>query len=432
MRPSIYAVWLALAAALMPSYGAAQDQLTFDQAIAIAVGSDPWLDGSRYSEAALEDEAIAAAQLPDPQVAVTALNFPTDTFNFGQEPMTQFALGISQMFPRGHSRALSRQQKELLAAREPLLRADRRARVTAVVARLWLDAYRARESIHLIEGDRALFEQLVDAAVAGYASAQGRTRQPDVIRAQLELTRLDDRLTVLQQRRDSAERKLAEWVQGAGTTGGALPHLEPLLPVKDRRPASAWYQQLHLHPAVLALDAKIDAAATGIDLARQKYKPEWGLKAAYGIRGEDPAGQERTDLLTVGVSFDLPLFTAKRQDKILSAAVARTAATETEKSLLIRKLLAQLENARLQLIRLDQRRTLYRQQLLPQMREQAEASLAAYYNDEGDFAEAVRARIAELNAKIDALDIAVERLQVIAQLNYLLTRVPAETGEPQK
>lgn len=425
---------LALATALLAPKSLAQQStgLTFGRAIDIAIQSDPWLDGSRHTEAALMDEALAAAQLPDPKMEVSALNFPTDTFNFGQEPMTQFAVGINQMFPRGASRALSRQQKEQLAAREPLLRADRRARVTATVAQLWLDAYGARESIQLIEGDRALFEQLVDAAVAGYASARGRARQPDVIRAQLELTRLDDRLTMLRQRQDGAERRLAEWVQDAGATGGALPRLEPLVPVTDKRPPSDWYQQLRLHPAVLALDVKIDAVATGIDLAKQQYKPEWGLKAAYGLRGEDPQGEDRTDLFTVGVSFDLPLFTEKRQDKTLSAAVARTAATETERSLLLRQLLAQLENARLQLIRLDQRRALYRQQLLPQMREQAEASLAGYYNDESDFAEAVRARIAELNAKIDALDIEVERLKIIAQLNYLLAQVPAETGAPQK
>ena len=55
------------------------------------------------------------------------------------------------------------------------------------------------------------------------------------------------------------------------------------------------------------------------------------------------------------------------------------------------------------------------------MHEQAEASLSAYTNDDGDFAEVVRARIAELNARIDALDIEIERLKTIAQLNYFFT-----------
>jgi hypothetical protein len=59
------------------------------------------------------------------------------------------------------------------------------------------------------------------------------------------------------------------------------------------------------------------------------------------------------------------------------------------------------------------------------MNEQAEASLAAYTHDDGDFSEVVRARIAVLNARIDALDIEVERLKSISQLNYFLVAVGA-------
>ncbi|MGD8417537.1 MAG: hypothetical protein PVH91_10805, partial [Pseudomonadales bacterium] len=69
-------------------------------------------------------------------------------------------------------------------------------------------------------------------------------------------------------------------------------------------------------------------------------------------------------------------------------------------------------------------RRLYDRRLLPQMSQQAEASLAAYNNADGDFAEAVRARIAELDTKIDALGIEVARLQALARLNYLLARGP--------
>ena len=46
--------------------------------------------------------------------------------------------------------------------------------------------------------------------------------------------------------------------------------------------------------------------------------------------------------------------------------------------------------------------------------------MSAYTSDDGDFAEVVRARIAELNAKIEALDIDVQRAKTIVQLNYFL------------
>ena len=51
-------------------------------------------------------------------------------------------------------------------------------------------------------------------------------------------------------------------------------------------------------------------------------------------------------------------------------------------------------------------------------------NLGAYTSDDGDFAEVVRARIAELNANIDAMVLEVERLKLIAQLNYFFPEQP--------
>ena len=63
---------------------------------------------------------------------------------------------------------------------------------------------------------------------------------------------------------------------------------------------------------------------------------------------------------------------------------------------------------------------MYLGDLLPQMSQQVEASLTAYTHDDGDFAEVIRAKIAELNAKIDSLEITVNIAKAKVQLNYLL------------
>ena len=181
------------------------------------------------------------------------------------------------------------------------------------------------------------------------------------------------------------------------------------------------YQTISDHPLMKVLEQRIEVTGAGVDLAKQKYKPAWGLNASYGRRNADPFGNGRSDALTVGVSLSVPLFTANRQDKEYSAAVSKREAVRTEKWLLLRKLKAGFETSKAQLIKLDERKTLYESELLPQMAEQAEASLTAYTNDDGDFAEVVRARIAELNAQIDALNIDVERQKTIVQINYYFT-----------
>ena len=87
-----------------------QKQLSLDQAVEIARSNDPWIAGSRFRQQATEAESIAAAQLPDPVLSFGAANLPVDNFDFNQEPMTQFKVGVSQVFPRGDSQKIKKQQ----------------------------------------------------------------------------------------------------------------------------------------------------------------------------------------------------------------------------------------------------------------------------------------------------------------------------------
>ncbi|WP_227370694.1 TolC family protein [Halomonas sp. M20] len=427
-RTSIVA--LLMGAAAIPSAWGEEAVLELNQAVQMAQSRDPWLSGSQYTQDALEAEATAAGTLPDPKISLTAGNLPADTFNTHQEPMTQFSIGVTQMFPRGDSLDLMERQKEQLGQQHPFMRQDRKAKVATTVSQLWLEAYKSQQTIALIEQDMDLFEQLVDVAQVNYSTALGKARQQDVIRAQLELTRLDDRLTSLNQQREASQQLLSEWIGDAAIAqplAGELPELTLAMPEiaqasaeLSRREAG---QMLARHPAVQALDMKIEAVKTGVDLAYQKYWPEWSVTAKYGYRADDPMGNDRAGLFTAGVAFDVPIFTEKKQDKEVVAAVAKAESTKTDKSLLLRNMLANLEKSKVQLVRLNERMDLYSTQLLPQLDEQAEVSLEAYNNDDGDFAEAVRSYIDELDTKIEFLNIAVERQKLIAAINYYLAGV---------
>jgi outer membrane protein TolC len=443
---------LLLAASLGYCAGASAD-LTLAEAVAIAQRNDPWLLGSEFRQQAMAADAIAAGSLPDPMMDLGFANLPTDTFDFDQEAMTQFKVGVVQAFPRGDSLALGQQRLQVLGEQFPYQRDDRRARLAVNVASVWLEAWRARESIRLIEGDRALFEQLVEVAESSYANAVARTRQQDLVRAQLELTRLEDRLEVLYEQLETSRSRLGEWLRPgpSGVSPGqdewqpdaySMPALASQLPdIPLQHPelyrGGAVASQADIaallgrHPALRSLDRQIDASRVDVELARQKYRPEWKVNAGYGYRESSPTGQDRPDFFSVGLAFDLPLFTSRRQDQQLQSAIAGSEAMRTEKMLALRTMVAGCETQYARLQRLEQRQQLYRTRLLPQMQEQAESSLSAYTRDDGDFAEVVRARIAELNARIEALDIDIRRLQTIIQLNYFFaTSSVAAAGEP--
>ncbi len=86
-----------------------------------------------------------------------------------------------------------------------------------------------------------------------------------------------------------------------------------------------------------ATDQLIEAQNVDVDLARQSYKPEWSISAQYGYRDRAPNGEDRADLFSVGIGFDLPpLFTGNRQDRKLNASVALLEAAKTERILQLR------------------------------------------------------------------------------------------------
>ncbi len=423
-------------------YAAAHNKVwSFANAVKSAQKNDPWLTGNKHQQQAIEALSQATNTLPDPKMSLAFANLPTNGFDFGQEGMTQFKVGISQMFPRGDTLAIKNKQLRIESEAYPFQRADRAAKVAITVGGLWLNAYRVQQSIDLIEKNRSLFEQLADVAQASYSSAIGKTRQQDIIRAQLELTRLDDRLDILAQQKNAYQGMLAQWLTTAFTAATdqsatinisqlhnlqlsqQLPDIDllnnDLVYGKNWLSIEQLAKHFSSHPAVLALDKKILASKTGINLAEQQYQPEWGVNASYGYRDDDPMGNSRADLFSVGVSFDLPLFTDNRQDMTVKSAISKTEAVKTNKILLLRQLLGAYSSAKGRLLRLNKRKSLYQNKLLPQINDQAEASLIAYTNDDGDFSEVVRSRIAVLNAEIDQLKISVEEQNIKLELNYL-------------
>lgn len=403
--------------------------LTLEEAIELAVQSDDWLLINRQEEDALLEEAVAASELPDPKMMVGLANLPLDSFAFEQEPMTQFRFGVNQSFPRGATRELLSKKIGLQSQVNPIHRENRAANVKLEVTGLWLDVYLAAQSILLIENDRDLFDQLVDITSARYTSAAGLSRQQDLIRAELELLRLDERLTALRQRQESNKQRLAEWLPYEVVSlpfNTELPELEPSeAELTSLNQAAEFFRE---HPIIRANEKQIEIAQTQVEITRQSFKPSFSVGASYGYRDRSPQGIDRDDFVSFDLNFDLPIFTKNRQQPRLRASQYRASARQTEKMLLIKELFARYQEAQAQLEMLDERRAIFNDSLLSQLSDLTEATLSSYTADEGDFEEVMRAYIAQLNANIELLQLDIDRLKVISLLDYLATRSNPEVN----
>lgn len=403
---------LAIATVLLsPAHAELDTPLTIAETEDLALANEPGQLAMQARAAALGERAVVAGALPDPVLRMGLNNFPIQSGGFTTEGMTSAGVGIRQDFPAGSTRSISTRQFELLAS-EVNQGAEARGRNVLTAARsAWLDAYFWRQAHDLVRESRPFFDDL--ATITRSLYAVGRKSQQDVLRAELELSRIDDRLIEIERQQARAQAALSEWIG----SDARRPVAAKLPSWVDPPPLSRLVRNLSLHPTTMAADAQIAAREAGVELADQRSKPQWALDMAYSYRdGSLENGDPRSDFISVGVTVGLPFFRGKSVDSTLSAALQERSAAESSKTRLLRELQSRLEAEYSHWQDLSRRLALYEERILGQASEHAQAAMLAYQSDSGDFADVMRGYIDDLNTRIEYIRLQVERAQSYAVL----------------
>ena len=75
--------------------------ITLAEAESMAIKLAPELKQLEAKQQVFEQQSIFEGQLSDPKLLLGAKNLPVDTFDLGQEAMTQMQVGLQQSFPHG-------------------------------------------------------------------------------------------------------------------------------------------------------------------------------------------------------------------------------------------------------------------------------------------------------------------------------------------
>jgi len=397
----------------MPSAGLTASALSLAAAEDIALTADPTLKSVRANKSALDELSVAAAQLPDPMLKMGLVSLPMDTFNLGQEPMTQVQVGMIQKFPRGKSRALRSEQIEWKSEGLDEMARDQELQILLSVREQYLEVLKQEQLAKINAEAIAAFSDLADITQGYYAT--GRVAQQDVLQAAVELAKVEDRAIRIDQDEEQARARLALWIGEA-----AYGELLDSWPAFEPAPAETIKALLQKHPRVEAFQKRILEAQTGVELARQKYKPEFALDVTYGGRGgTNPDGTSRTDLLTFMVVMDMPLFRKNRQDRMVASQIAESSAAMFTRDDIIRRMQSEIDfhagAEKKQLQRIHQ----FESALLPEASFSAEASLGAYQSSIQDLTTLLRARITEFDLQLEYARLQAEVRKTQARLLYL-------------
>ena len=411
---------LAVAALCASCAAAAADApLTLAEAQRRAVERSRQLAAQDAAVAASRDMAIAAAQLPDPVATVAVNNLPVDgpdAWSTTRDFMTMRSIGLMQEWTREEKRRARAERFDREADKGV---AERQARVAAIqrdTALAWLDRYyvEAQAGVLAEQHRRARLE--VDGAETAYRT--GRGTLSDVLSARSALAMLDDRASELDRRTATTRAALARWI---GDADGALADLPPIdaLPFDPR----ALDTELEHHPQVAALARAEDVAAADVRVAQANKKADWSFQVMYSLRGS-----AYSNMISIGVSVPLQWDQAHRQDREVAAKLALLEQARAEREDMVRAhaaevrvMIAEWESGR-------ERGARYARELLPLAVERTEAVLGAYRSGKPGLADVLAARRAEIDVRLQALQLEADTARLWAQLGFLTPAGDASLG----
>ena len=178
------------------------------------------------------------------------------------------------------------------------------------------------------------------------------------------------------------------------------------------------------HPEVAVLARQQEIAAAEVRVAQANKKADWSVQLMYSQRGS-----AYSNMISVNLSVPLQWDQKNRQDRELAAKLSMLDQARAEREDVlrahaaeVRAMIAEWENDRERALR-------YERELVPLAMERTQATLAAYRGAKAGITDVLLARRAEIDVRLQALQLETDTARLWAQLNFL---IPADdpAGRP--
>ena len=397
--------------------------LTAAQAVKTAVSENPGLAEMQARFRAMSEIPSQMGTLPDPVVSFGAMNFPTDSFDRDQEPMTQLQVGISQAFPFPGKLNLREEAAEFDAQAAFYTAVEMRLMLIANVQQKWWQIFYLDRAIDTIRSNQVLLKQFIDVAKTKYETGKGL--QQDVLLAQLEQSKLIDKNIQLLALRSNQAILLNTMMNLRANAEVTLPRtVNKSLPsvLKEHR----LYQLAAIHrPIIKQREQTVAASESRLDLAKRNEYPDFNVAVNYGNRSGDnpmPMSGSRSDFVSVMVGIKVPLYSSRKQSKAI-----RQKSSELEKNhyaVLDEKgrVSAEISTAVTDYRRAGEQMSLFGSGIVPQARQTVQSMLAGYQVSKVDFLNLVRSQITLLNYEL-------QYWKSLSEAKQALAKIQAAVGE---
>lgn len=391
------------------------DPTTPDAFVRLALYRSPELESAYQQWVAMSERVTQVGALPDPRLSVGFFANEVETRVGAQ----QARIGISQQFPWAGKRRAA-EDAASAEARSAWVRytAIERSITRRVVSTLY-SLHELDETIEISRGSLNLLRSFEDSIRTRYRVGAGS--HPDMVRVQVELGMLDDRIVSLEISRVVLTAQLNALLDRPHDT--PVPPISKLpIPTLDATLETLIAHANRSNPSLIALSERISAQQSRTQIARYATKPELGIGVETIITNDaiNPSTPESgDDPLILSFNLNLPIWRDKYEAQVRESIAARLALAY-EQDAVRNDLSTHIARAHFEYTDSLRRVGLYEQTLIPKATESIQAILGSFRTGSGDLTSLLDAQRTLLEFELNALHARTAQGISLAQIYELI------------
>ncbi|MBT6409676.1 MAG: TolC family protein [Nitrospina sp.] len=369
---------------VFPSLASAQEN-TFKSVlqgfIETALKNNPAIKAFQHRIKAAQEVPSQVSSLDDPILQFQLMNLPVDTFDLSQEAVTQKQFSLSQKLPYPGKLGLKAEiaEKNIAITQQDL--AEVKLAITRDVKLAFYELCFVLAATNITRENKTLLEQFVTIAESKYSVGKGL--QQDVLKAQVELTKIMEQLIEFQKLAGIEKARLNSLMNLLPQETLTIPHGIGKTDFIFTVPGLQDIAEKH-RPLLSKIRSLRERYGTSKKLAEKEYYPNFNVGLKYGQR-QEARNIDRPDFVSAWVGINIPIWYKTKQSRRVSETAYKVEmAGETynkAKNQIFLKIKELVDKER----QGGKTLALIEQGILPQARQSLESALAGYSVDKVDF-----------------------------------------------
>ncbi len=394
--------------------------LKLEEAIKTALKSNPSLKSFENRWKASSAVVPQAGAWQDPVIRFSLMNLPSTTYAFDEDPMTGKQLTFMQRVPFPGKLSAKKAAMGYEASARKSEYHEVNNKIISEVKQVYFELFYFYKTVQITERNRGILSSFVDIARTKFSVGKGI--QQDVLRAEVELSKMDEKLVTFKRKKMTLKAKLNTLMDRPVNT--LIDNIEEILKTShDYSEEALLPKAKDSRPILQAASYRISSNKELIRNARRNYFPDFNIGVSYTQREElSTSGLGDVDFLSASVGITLPLYAGSKQNKRVEETKLLRRMNEEKYSSVLNEIEFEIRDLLLRSEEKSELLDLFDNSIIPQAELSLNSAISGYQVGKVNF-------LTLLDNEIILFNYELKRYRILADHEKILAKLESVVGE---